>query len=157
MPPLQAVPSLALAVEHFPPLQRASLHSGAGQDTQAPPPLPQALVAVPATHFPAEMHPGQPPHAPCWQVESALAQLAQAAPPVPQSVSLVPGWQVEPSQQPVQQLFARQVPLGQVAPSGASASPQVPAEQVGTLQTLLVEQVEQLAPPIPQAAGCLPD
>jgi hypothetical protein len=44
-----------------------------------------------------------------------------------------------------------------VAPSDASVSPQLPAEQVGALQAAVVVQVLHSTPPTPHALAALPD
>jgi hypothetical protein len=81
--------------------------------TQATPPVPQALLAVPGWQvFPSQQPFGQLPALHCWQVPFThvvpFGQFTQATPPVPQALLAVPGWQVFLSQQPLLQTVAHE-------------------------------------------------
>jgi hypothetical protein len=70
---------------------------------------------------------------------------------------LSPAWQVDPSQQPVQQLPSWQRPPVQGEPSGFAAPLQVPATQVPVVQPVTPDvQSWQAAPAAPQAVSEVP-
>jgi hypothetical protein len=95
----------------------------------------------------------------CWQVpEEQLsvvqsfvsAQLLHAAPAFPQAVLSVPAVQLEPSQHPLQQLPARQVPPEHGLPSTIGVVSHVPATQLPPLHgSVEDEQPLQVPPPLP--------
>jgi hypothetical protein len=119
-PPLQHPPGQLDALQPEPPAQAWFEHvAPPTQVSQVLPPLPQALLAVPATHWPPLQQPfGHVEelqlawHA--WPVhDSPVLQVSHVAPPLPHAVSLVPSthW---PSgvQQPLEQVDALQVAVG---------------------------------------------
>jgi hypothetical protein len=121
---LVVVPGWQRPEESTQPLQVAAWQvpllqvSPEGQAVQAPPPVPQAPVEVPATQVlpwqqpeqllgPQVVPPVQTPLLQDWPAEQAT----QAAPPVPQAEVDVPVWQVPlASMQPLQ-VAVWQVPL----------------------------------------------
>lgn len=85
-----------------------------------------------------------------------VEQLAQLPPPLPQLAVVVPAAQALPSQHPVQQLPAWQVPPLQEVPSVAAAVWQAPPTQLALSQGAEETHALQLAPPLPQWSLVLP-
>jgi hypothetical protein len=179
VPPLQAVPFPTGVVLQV-PLQLTVWQAGAAvQAAQFPPPVPHALVLVPALHCPDCQQPVQqvpPPQVPplqavpcgaglCWQAPlwqasvvqgCASSQLWQPAPPLPHVLVAVPLWQAFPSQQPVQQAPLRHCPPVQAVPSGFWPPLHLPAAQLPVAHSPPCPQLEQAAPPVPQAVVSSP-
>jgi len=129
-----------------------------GHVWQAPPALPQSVVAAPVWHVPLTSQqplqlpgpqgvgaqkapptgPGPPPK--IWQVRPAV-HVMQLTPPMPQSADVLPAWQTPlPSQQPFGQVVGLHTGVTHVPP----------------WQRSVVGQTLHFSPPVPQPAALSP-
>jgi hypothetical protein len=165
-----------LFVPQVPPLHVGTLQTGGlGHAVHAPPALPQAFVAVPASQVLPLMQPVQheplrqlpPEHAPplgvsphvpplhvgLWHV--LAPQALQPFPPLPHAPVALPGWHVLPWVQPVQHAPARHFPPLQVLPSDIGIVPQFPPLHVAFWHAPAV-QLLHAVPPLPHCETVFP-